>query len=95
MDYLLFFLIVPLSIYFIFLLICISGLSAVKINTDKTIYTFSPNTSVIVCVRNGEKSLPYIFSNIKTLEILMFLIKVRSDCLENECLKEIYIYINK
>ena len=64
MDYLLFFLIVRLSIYFIFLLICISGLSAVKINIDKTIYTFSPNTSVIVCVRNGEKSLPYILNDL-------------------------------
>ena len=64
MDYLLFFLIIPLSIYFIFLLICIFGLSAVKINTDKSIYTFSPDTSVIVCVKDGEKSLPYILNDL-------------------------------
>ena len=64
MDYFLFFLIIFLSIYFFFLFICIYGLFAVKINIRKDNYTFSPNTSVILCVRNGEKSLPYILNDL-------------------------------
>jgi len=65
MDYFLNFSIIPISIYFIFILFCIYGLFKTKIKIKNFNYTFSPNTSVVICVRNGEKSLPYILNDLK------------------------------
>ena len=67
MDYILYFFLINLFIYCLVILWFIIGIIAKnKSNSSNSNKNFRQNVSIILCVRNGEKSLPYILDDLKS-----------------------------